>query len=328
MDQSRGAIMGWNVFRFCTVLRALGSVMIILVLGIVGFTYYAVVLVNYGPALFRGGLDSFTALALLVPFHALLVMLLWSYFSVVLTDPGGVPPNWRPPIDEERCDADLLVESAYTGPALASNDFSVYSESANQHLRWEVYSENGSPLHLGCKLCGRIELQFYTFLETTLVTLSLLPYFMAFFSDVEISGTPATLAASFIAFVLNLAFAISIMGFTAFEKNTTVKWSYDLGWKNNYEQDPRAEPKCCAAYLCYVDVPGGDADLCPSHPLFHVVKEDIDTHCWSSVLDCVFGTDKRYWLIPAYSNEDLRRMPALQGLEYPTVSEVEALQQL
>jgi hypothetical protein len=37
-----------------------------------------------------------------------LVMLLWSYFSVVLTDPGGVPPNWRPAIDEERGEADPL----------------------------------------------------------------------------------------------------------------------------------------------------------------------------------------------------------------------------
>lgn len=35
-------------------------------------------------------------------------MLLWSYFSVVLTDPGSVPPNWRPAIDEERGEADPL----------------------------------------------------------------------------------------------------------------------------------------------------------------------------------------------------------------------------
>ncbi|RWW19389.1 hypothetical protein GW17_00016555 [Ensete ventricosum] len=32
----------------------------------------------------------------------------------------------------------------------------------------------------------------------------------------------------------------------------------------------------------------------------------------------VFGMDKKYWFIPAYSEEDLRRMPALQGLKYPT----------
>ena len=42
----------------------------------------------------------------------------------------------------------------------------------------------------------------------------------------------------------------------------------------------------------------------------------------------VFGTDKRYWFIPAYSEEDLRRMPALQGLEYPTRPELNASQPL
>lgn len=38
-------------------------------------------------------------------------MLLWSYFSVVLTDPGGVPPNWRPVIDEEMGDTVPLKQS-------------------------------------------------------------------------------------------------------------------------------------------------------------------------------------------------------------------------
>jgi hypothetical protein len=32
----------------------------------------------------------------------------------------------------------------------------------------------------------------------------------------------------------------------------------------------------------------------------------------------VFGTDNWYWFVPAYSEEDIRRMPALQGLEYPS----------
>lgn len=87
-----------------------------------------------------------------------------------------------------------------------------------------------------------ISLQFYTFLETSLVTLSLLPHFIAFFSDTEIPGTPGTLATTFLAFgsiqlpiflnhviccicifhnqqlwlcfsVLNLAFALSVLGF-------------------------------------------------------------------------------------------------------------------
>ena len=66
-----GATMAWNVFKFCTALRGLGSIMILLVLGVVGATYYAVVLTNYGPALYAGGLDSLVALAVLILFHSL-----------------------------------------------------------------------------------------------------------------------------------------------------------------------------------------------------------------------------------------------------------------
>lgn len=130
---------------------------------------------------------------------------------------------------------------------------------------------------------------FYTFLETTLVTLSLLSNFIAFFNDGEIPDTPGTLATTFLTFVLNLAFALSVLGFLimhislvlgntttieAYEKKTTPKWRYDLGRRKNFEQ--------------------------------------------------VFGTDKQYWYIPAYSEEDLRRLPVLQGLDYPTKPELDA----
>lgn len=66
-----GVTMAWNVFKFCTALRGLGSVMILLVLGVVGVTYYTVVLTNYGPALYNGGLDSLIALVVLILFHCL-----------------------------------------------------------------------------------------------------------------------------------------------------------------------------------------------------------------------------------------------------------------
>ncbi|XP_062090494.1 probable protein S-acyltransferase 14 [Humulus lupulus] len=294
-----GVTMAWNVFKFCTALRGLGSIMILLVLGVVGVTYYAVVLTNYGPALYDGGLDSLIAFIVLILFHSLLVMLLWSYFSVVLTDPGSVPPNWRPTVDEEIGEADPLNGSEFTG---------LQTDPSNQRVRYcRKCNQLKPPRCHHCSVCGRCVLKmdhhcvwvvncvgalnykyfllflFYTFLETSLVTLSLLPHFIAFFSDGEIAGTPGTLATTFLAFVLNLAFALSVMGFLimhislvsantttieAYEKKTTPKWRYDLGRKKNFEQ--------------------------------------------------VFGADQRYWLVPAYSEEDLRRMPALQGLEYPS----------
>ncbi|KAL1548694.1 putative protein S-acyltransferase 14 [Salvia divinorum] len=291
-----GAVMAWNVFKFCTALRGLGSIMILLVLGVVGVSYYAVVITNYGPGLAAGGLDSLIAFFVLTLFHSLLVMLLWSYFSVVFTDPGTVPPNWRSVADEERGDNDPLTASEF--PPDTENGRVRFCRKCNQ-LK--------PPRCHHCSVCGRCVLKmdhhcvwvvncvgalnyknfllflFYTFLETSVVTLSLLPHFIAFFSDGEIPGTPGTLATTFLAFVLNLAFALSVMGFLimhislvcantttieAYEKKSSPKWHYDLGRKRNFEQ--------------------------------------------------VFGMDRKFWFIPCYSEEDLRRMPALHGLEYPS----------
>lgn len=300
-----GTVMAWNVFKFCTALRGLGSIMILLVLGVVGVTYYAVVVSNYAPDLYQGGFVSVTALAVLILFHLILVMLLWSYFAVVFTDPGSVPPNWKPLLDEERGDADPLTGSEYGG---------MPPDSVNPRIRYcRKCNQLKPPRCHHCSVCGRCVLKmdhhcvwvvncvgalnykyfllflFYTFLETTLVTLSLLPHFIAFFSDDEIPGTPSMLATTFLAFVLNLAFALSVLGFLimhislvaantttieAYEKKTTPKWRYDLGRKRNFEQ--------------------------------------------------VFGMDKRYWFVPCYSEEDIRRMPALQGLEYPSKPDLDA----
>ncbi|XP_020239463.1 probable protein S-acyltransferase 14 isoform X2 [Cajanus cajan] len=296
-----GVVMGWNVFKFCTSLRGLGSIMILMVLGLVGVTYYAVVLTNYGPALFLGGLDTLISLAVLILFHFLLVMLLWSYFAVVFTDPGTVPHNWKPSVDEERGEVDPLNEVELSN---------LQSDPSNQRIRYcRKCSQPKPPRCHHCSVCGRCVLKmdhhcvwvvncvgalnykyfllflFYTFLETTLVTITLLPQFKAFFTDGEIPGTPGTLATTFLTFaaVLNLAFCLSLLGFLvmhmllvaanattneAYEKRTAPKWRYDLGRRKNFEQ--------------------------------------------------VFGMDKGYWFIPAYSEEDIRRMPVLQGLEYPS----------
>uniref|UniRef100_A0A0D3FQD1 S-acyltransferase n=5 Tax=Oryza TaxID=4527 RepID=A0A0D3FQD1_9ORYZ len=300
MHRSAGATMAWNVFRFCTALRGLGSIMILLVLSIVGVTYYAVVVYNYGPALFAGGASTLLALVVLLLFHFLLVMLLWSYFSVVFTDPGSVPPNWNLDFDEERGETAPLSGLDFNSQVNSQQSIA-HNDTGHPRARYcRKCNQMKPPRCHHCSVCGRCVLKmdhhcvwvvncvgalnykyfllflFYTFLETTLVTLSLLPHFIAFFSDIDIPGSPAALATTFLTFVLNLAFSLSVLGFMimhAYEKKTTPRWMYDIGRKRNFIQ--------------------------------------------------VFGNDKRYWFIPAYSEEDLRRMPVLQGLDYPVRTDLD-----
>nr|AQX44191.1 hypothetical protein [Apostasia odorata] len=308
-----GAAMAWNVFKFCAALRGLGSLMILLVLAVVGFTY-SVVITVYGPAVVSGGAGFRSAFSILALFHILLVMLLWSYFSAVLTDPGSVPANWRPALDEETGEVVALTNLELDKQIFSLQKASSHVDSGNQKIRYcRKCNKLKPPRCHHCSVCGRCVLKMdhhcvwvancvgalnykffllfllYTFLETSLVTISLLSNFIAFFSEEEIPTTPGSLAASFLTFVLNLAFAISVLGFLvmhlslvaantstieAYEKKTTPKWRYDLGRRKNFEQ--------------------------------------------------VFGINKWYWLIPAYSEEDLRKMPALQGLDYPSKPDLEA----
>lgn len=117
------------------------------------------------------------------------------------------------------------------------------------YFRWLCYCDWWMQIDVCVYICSfklilrSISMQFYTFLETTVVTLCLLPHFIAFFSEGEIPGTPGTLATTFLAFgnlispisfyvqqvasivfvvtddlvalfaVLNLAFALSVLGF-------------------------------------------------------------------------------------------------------------------
>ncbi|KAE8655140.1 cytokinesis-related Sec1 family protein [Hibiscus syriacus] len=56
-----------------------------------------------------------------------LLLLLWSYFSVVLADPGSVPPNWRPAADEEKGETDQLNDLEFNG---------LQPDTSNQRIRY------------------------------------------------------------------------------------------------------------------------------------------------------------------------------------------------
>ncbi|XP_022757607.1 probable protein S-acyltransferase 12 [Durio zibethinus] len=292
-----------NLFKLCSGLRVLGYFMILLVAGIIGISYYAVVFLTCGPQLLRGGFHSFLSFAIVIIFHVLLILLLWSYFRVVFKDPGSVPENWR---------AVSAEENLGVGSSLAAVDDGFERRSRGGYC---IHCQNGKPPRCHhCSVCQRCVLKMdhhcvwvvncvgarnykffllfllYTFLETTMDTVVLLPSFINFFADAKNhSSTPSNLALVFLAFVLNLAFALSLLCFLVMhasllssnttsvevhEKKGTVRWKYDLGRKMNFEQ--------------------------------------------------VFGTKKSLWFFPLFSQDDLHNIPALGGLDFPTRSDVEA----
>ncbi|GKV13163.1 hypothetical protein SLE2022_030520 [Rubroshorea leprosula] len=299
--------MDINLFKFCSALKVLGYFMILLVAAIIGVSYYAVVLLTWAPQLSRGGLQSLLAFLIIIAFHVLLFMLVWCYFMVVFTDPGSVPENWRLVSAENNLEAG---GSSVDAPPETSDRL-----DGRPTAGYCAHCQNGKPPRCHhCSICQRCVLKMdhhcvwvvncvgarnykffllfllYTLLETTMDVLVLLPSFIEFFSEAKNhSSSPGNLAIIFLAFVLNLAFALSLLCFVVMhasllssnttsvevhEKKGAIRWKYDLGRKRNFEQ--------------------------------------------------VFGKKKALWFFPLFSKEDLDNIPALRGLSFPTRSDVEA----
>ncbi|KAI3711493.1 hypothetical protein L2E82_41617 [Cichorium intybus] len=287
--------MDLNVFKLCSGLKFLGYLMILLVAAIIAVSYYVVIVLTWGPQLSRGGFRSFLSFTIILFFHLLLVLLTWSYVMVVAKDPGSVPENWKPASSEE----DHLEAGVSTSTSLDVPE----SRQTSGYCR---YCRNGKPPRCHhCSVCQRCVLKMdhhcvwvvncvgvrnykyfllfllYTFLETTMDTIVLLPSFMKFFKEAKgHSNSPSDLALTFLTFVLNLAFALSLLCFIimhasllssnttsveVYEKKGVVRWKYDLGRKKNFEQ--------------------------------------------------VFGTRKALWLFPLLAKEDSQK---LDGLSFPT----------
>ncbi|MBA0732661.1 hypothetical protein Gogos_016737 [Gossypium gossypioides] len=271
--------METNVFKFCSGLRVLGHVMILLVAAIVGVSYYAVVFLTYGPQLLRGGFDSFLSFTIVIIFHVLLVLLLWSYIRVVLKDPGSVPENWRAVSGEESLEVGTSLAAAEDG-----------FERRSRGGGYCIHCQNGKPPRCHhCSICQRcvLKMDHHCVWVVNCVGACNYKFFLLFLI-------------LYLDAVLNFAFALSLLCFVVMhasllssnttsvevhEKKGVIRWKYDLGRKKNFEQ----------------------ASLMIPFTLFKV-----------------FGTKKSLWLFPLFSEDDLEKIPALHGLEFPTRSDVDA----
>lgn len=70
--------MAWdgNLFKFCSGLRVLGYLMILLVGSIVVVSYYAVIVVTCGSLLRHGGLRCALSVVIIAVFHLLVILAL------------------------------------------------------------------------------------------------------------------------------------------------------------------------------------------------------------------------------------------------------------
>lgn len=91
-----------DVFQYCRFLRHAGKIMVAFVVALTGLSYYAVLTELANAAHEAGWVMRVALLVCALVFTMLIFMLLWSYFTTVLTDPGRVPAGWHPFPDAEQ----------------------------------------------------------------------------------------------------------------------------------------------------------------------------------------------------------------------------------
>lgn len=251
-----------NLFQYCKFLKLLGHVMVLVVLSFVGFTYYAVVPVTYGPVLFRGSiLASLGAALVILVFTALVVMLLWSYFAAVAQDPGKVPVGWHPFADEQqaRLELDRMSYSDY-----------YFDRRDPRRPRYCKRCQAWKPERTHhCSVLGRcvLKMDHYCIWVVNCVGLLNYKYFLLFLGYTCVSALFATLVMirpmvsflmtntgtplAFLVVVADGAFSVSLLAFLImhgqlvaancttiemYEKDRVHPWPYNKGLRRNMEE--------------------------------------------------------------------------------------------
>lgn len=220
-----------------------GNIIILVVVGLVGLSYYPIVVSLYGPQLVsqdEPAGERAAAFFVVILFHLFGGLMLWSYFACILTDPGRVPSDFQPDVEDESA-LGLATGGEASGSlgGSTSTGHGRIDKSDPRRVRYCRKCQRWKPERTHhCSICGRCVLKmdhhcvwvancvgernykfFFLFLAYTLLLcglscLALLPYFSRFFSGShDAEKRPADLAFSFMAFIVDIAFALSLFGF-------------------------------------------------------------------------------------------------------------------
>lgn len=255
-----------NCFQYCAkALQVLGSIMVAVVLGIVGFTWYAVVPTTYGPLMLSGSIPKIIGGALAsILFSMMCIMILWAYFATVSTDPGKVPVGWHPFSDEQQARLEL--------ERLAYSDY-YFDRRDPRRPRFCKRCQAWKPERSHhCSVSGHCVLKmdhyciwvincvgllnykffllflFYTLIASLTAFLLLLSSLIRFIKG-EFLGPSAPVV--FISVIINFAFVIAVAGFITmhlqmmdsncstiemYEKDRIYPWPYNKGFRRNFEE--------------------------------------------------------------------------------------------
>uniref|UniRef100_A0A7S1X6Y1 S-acyltransferase n=1 Tax=Tetraselmis chuii TaxID=63592 RepID=A0A7S1X6Y1_9CHLO len=264
-----------DCFRFCKCLKLLGNVMVLLVLGLVGVSYFAVAFAYFGNV--QGASSGTIAGSVFIVglFTLLVLMVCWSYFATVFSNPGIVPAGWHPFGSDEEAARQRDALEAGQVPRLL--DAHLRPRFCRKCQAWKPQRAHHCSVSNRCILkmdhyciwvvncVGLLNYKFFLlFLFWTCVAsvvgcALLLPEFLLFFT----SGAEAEekfgsmVALVFVAFIIDLAFTVSLAAFVAmhwnmvsrnqttiemYEKAPLTPWPYDRGVMGNWKEVLGREP--------------------------------------------------------------------------------------
>ncbi|KXZ50012.1 hypothetical protein GPECTOR_18g166 [Gonium pectorale] len=254
-----------NIFQYCRFLRILGHVMVLLVLGLIGLTYTAVVPLTYGPKLLsRNPFVVLGSVIVVVVYSAVTGLAVWSYLAAVTQEPGRVPQGWHPFADEQQARAELermsyssfyfdrrdprrprFCKRCQAWKPERAHHCSVTGRCVLRMDHWCIWVVNCVGL-LNYK--SFLLFIFYAALGCSLALLLLLKSVIDFFNN-RLRGPSAPLV--FCVSITSFAFALSLAGFLAmhgqliganctsiemYEKDRLHPWPYNKGFRRNFEE--------------------------------------------------------------------------------------------